>query len=164
LHYIVFAVYLLSCGFCISTLLLRFAIGVSDSSACSAAMVLCLIFYLGEKYGLYLFLVEKIHATQSSKKERTADPIYLVGLGLILIGFTALAFSAFIMYRSEYTASVCYIGFKRALAIAIVIYDVFVNIFLTSVFFYFIREFLAGGLLMTSEFSPYMHLFKCRHP
>jgi hypothetical protein len=123
-------------------------------------MALCLIFYLGQKYGLYLFLVERTHITQANSKSRTKDPIYLAGLAFVLVGFTAIGISAFATFKYSY-ATTCTIGLLRPVAITVLSWDIFVNMFLTVVFLYHIRDFLVDGLIIAITPPFLRRLTKC---
>jgi hypothetical protein len=140
---------------------LFFGIGIHQKESCSSSMILCLVFYLGQKYLLYLFLVERTHVTQA-KKSKAKDPIYITGLALILVGFTAIGISAFATFESN-PFPTCTIGLLRPVAITVLSWDIFVNVFLTSVFLYYIQDFLADGMMMTLSppiLRPVVQIFR----
>jgi len=58
-HIIVLSIYFLGCGYGFSLVLLYDGIGVFDQSTCRVAITLCMVFYLGQKYILHIFLVER---------------------------------------------------------------------------------------------------------
>jgi hypothetical protein len=147
-HILVLAIFFLTCAFCTSTLFFYFGVGIFNYKSCRSAVILCLVFYLGEKYVLYLFLVERTHITRAVSRHRRADPIYLAGLSFVVVGFTAIGIWTFIPLLANYS-SVCHIGLHKPVAAAILAWDVFVNLFLTFVFLHHIRKFLVDGLTMT---------------
>lgn len=138
----------LGVSFSVSTMFLYFGLGIYKEQICGSTMVLCLVFYLGQKYALYLFLVERTHVTQANKKSRTKDPIYIAGLAFIVIGFSAIGISAFATFHYNFSDG-CKIGLLRPVAITVLSWDIFVNVFLTSVFLYCIQSFLVDGFIMT---------------
>ena len=145
-HVLVLAIFLFACAFCISTLLLFFGYGTFNRDTCKSAGILCLVFYIGQKYALYLFLVERSHITAS--QSRREDRIYLTGLSFVLVGFTAVGICSFVYFNVHYT-SICHIGLNRSVAAAFLAWDIFVNVFLTFVFLYHMRDSLVEGMMMT---------------
>ena len=103
---------------------------------CRAAIDVCLVFYVGGKVFLYLFLVERAHQLVATKLPRLRDPIYLAGIAIVIFGFGVLAVFAFIhpvTSLSEIDGK-CRIGLPLAITIPLLSYDILINFALTSVF------------------------------
>lgn len=122
--------------------------GIFNEATCRSAGFSCLAFYLGQKYALYLFLVERTHICNGISRPRMQDPTYLAGLSFILVGFTAIGIACFVYLIDDYDR-VCHIGIHKAALTAILSWDVFVNLFLTFVFLHHIREFLLEPVIKT---------------
>ncbi|KAL2072558.1 hypothetical protein VTL71DRAFT_11901 [Oculimacula yallundae] len=150
-HFPVLITYFLGCSFCVSACLLDFGDTIHNDSACHAAIVLSLIFYLGQKLCLYLFLIERTHNVQAKRQPRKGDRVYLTGLAFLLIGFSAIVVSMFIFHIDTYDkeSRICQIGLKIPAASLILGWDVFVNIFLTTVFVRRCEPFMVKGLRAT---------------
>lgn len=129
-------IYFLGCSFCVSACLLYFGHTIYNESSCRAAIFLGLVFYLGQKACLYLFLVERTHSVQKKLLIRRKDKIYLSGMSFVLVGFTSIGIAAFRFHVANYNQeqNICHIGLTRMIASILLAWDIFVNIFLTFVF------------------------------
>lgn len=144
-------IYFLGCSFCVSACLLFFGYSIYDEISCRAAIFLGLVFYLGQKACLYLFLVERTHSVQKKLLTRMKDKIYLSGMALVLIGFTSIGIAAFMYHVASYDEeqNICRIGLTRRIAIILLSWDIFVNIFLTFVFLKVCAPYMSRGYLST---------------
>ncbi|EKD11833.1 hypothetical protein MBM_10002 [Drepanopeziza brunnea f. sp. 'multigermtubi' MB_m1] len=130
-HFIVLHTYLIGSLFCVSTCVLYFGHGIYDAHSCQAAIIIGLLFYLGQKYSLYVFLVER-HI--------------LVFLGFGLIGITALVFR---IATFNSTIGTCQIGIPRTITSVFLGWDVSINIFLTTVFLRRCKPYMVKGMKTT---------------
>ncbi|KUJ22474.1 uncharacterized protein LY89DRAFT_762712 [Mollisia scopiformis] len=150
-HIIVIIIYALGCIFCMSACLLYFGHTIYNQSSCEGAIFLGLVFYLGQKAFLYLFLVERTHSVQKKVLTRLQDKIYLSGLAMVLVGFTGIVVTTFFYHVAVYNTDqrVCHIGLTRQIASVFLTWDIFVNIFLTAVFLKRCGPYMSRGYLHT---------------
>ncbi|KAG4414153.1 hypothetical protein IFR04_012719 [Cadophora malorum] len=130
--------------------------------ACHAAIILSLVFSLGQKLCLYLFLVERTHGVQANARPRKKDYAYLAGLAFVLVGFSAMGLALFMFHIDTFniTTGIYQIGIARPVASALLIWDVFVNIFLTAVFVRHCKPYMVKGLRGTCLYPAIKGLLK----
>ena len=148
-HIIVLSIYFLGCAYSFSLVLLYYGVGIFDQSGCRAAVTLCMVFDLGQKYMLYIFLVERTHTVRATLCPRLKDVVCLLGLSFTLLGFTTLVITAFVFEMANYNTSsgLCQIGLKKPVVASLLAWDVIVNLFLTIVFIFKVREFMTRGIV-----------------
>ena len=66
----------------------------------------------------------------------------------MLVGFTVIGVSSLFYPVANYGA-ICHIGIRQPVTAAFLAWDVFMNLFLTLVFLYYLREFLEEGVTVT---------------
>lgn len=66
--------------FSIAAALIAFGFGLVGPIECYAAVNICIVFYMGHKFGLYLFLVERTQVVRARTLERRRNWIYMFGL------------------------------------------------------------------------------------
>ncbi|KAF8610589.1 hypothetical protein BDV93DRAFT_517688 [Ceratobasidium sp. AG-I] len=110
--------------------------GLSSShTTCSLGIFACIALYAGSKVLTYAFLIEKVHVVWGGAHQpRLKSPVYRICLItmmpyamiviLMLIGRIALL-------RSD---GACVIGLKRLASLSLLIYDLYINVFLTAMF------------------------------
>ena len=133
---LVLSIYSCAIGFIFSAGLLINAWDFTTPGRCRAAIDVCLVFYVGGKVLLYLFLVERAHQLVATKLARLGDPLYLLGIAIVLFGFGVLAVFAFIhpVTSLSHTDGKCRIGLPLVITIPLLSYDVIINFALTFVF------------------------------
>jgi len=125
--------------FMISSGVLVFGFGLEYSEdTCTAAVYLCILFYATSKFFVYAFLAEKVHIVWSPTIgiRRFESPVYLtciVSVSLYCIVMT-LMLGAPIHENRENGA--CVIGLKPLASIPLLVYDLYINLFLTFMFLY----------------------------
>ncbi|KAH8108734.1 hypothetical protein DFH11DRAFT_1070892 [Phellopilus nigrolimitatus] len=112
-------------------------VGLSFSEpVCSLGILSCIIFYACSKALIYLFLVERVWIVCSAGNTltRCQSRIYRGCMGVIF-GFLAIFVLLFI-YRYSHLRKdgVCMIGIDKFASIPLLIYDLLMNVFLTSMF------------------------------
>ncbi|KDQ61791.1 hypothetical protein JAAARDRAFT_204226 [Jaapia argillacea MUCL 33604] len=124
--------------------LFLFAAGVLVSSSparsnplvCSLGVDFCVTFYATSKFLIYCFLMERVYIVWSplNPAKRFKTPVYLVCFA-VLLGFIVIAL-IMVLGRVSYFREdgACMIGLTRHASITLLTYDLFVNIFLTSLF------------------------------
>ena len=133
---LVLAIYSCTIAFIFSAGLLINAWDFTTEGRCRAAIDLCLVFYVGSKVFLYLFLVERAHQLVATKLPRIRDPLYLVGIAIVLFGFGVLAVFAFMNPVTSLSKidGKCRIGLPLVITIPLLSYDILINFALTFVF------------------------------
>ncbi|KIK55074.1 hypothetical protein GYMLUDRAFT_248881 [Collybiopsis luxurians FD-317 M1] len=127
--------------FIFSSGILVFGIGLQFNHAvCSAAILLCIAFYATSKLLVYLYLIERVHIVwappvEGRTRSRLKSPVdiicfvtvslYAVVIGLLIAGRISL-------FRSG--DETCVIGLKALASIPLLTYDLYINVFLTSMF------------------------------
>ncbi|KAF3925006.1 hypothetical protein AA313_de0202902 [Arthrobotrys entomopaga] len=135
-RWLVLAVYVDSWLFVVSSTVLNIAFGLRSSvTACNAGILLCLICYLTTKI-IYFFLVEKVYIIRSKHKgPRNKDKMYLFNTIGMLFPYFIVIILTFIFRISElHSDGECYIGLKLVANIPLLVFDVIINIYLTSLF------------------------------
>ena len=142
---LVTAVYLCSICFIIAAGVLLLSTRLTTWSLCHGAIILCLVFYVGEKVFMYLYLVERAHKIGGVK--RAKDPIFLTGTFIIFCGFGTIAGIAFWQPVAEISKldQKCRIGLPLIVTIPLLSYDILINIAVTSVFVYYSLGVLKGS-------------------
>ncbi|PPQ69194.1 hypothetical protein CVT25_006972 [Psilocybe cyanescens] len=119
--------------------ILTFGFGLEHSEAtCVTAAYLCVVFYSTAKFFVYAFLAEKAHIVWSPTKgeRRLESSVYLcclVSVSLYCIVMT-LMLGGPIHETKENGA--CVIGLKPRASIPVLVYDLYINLFLTFMFIY----------------------------
>ncbi|KAF6241653.1 hypothetical protein HO173_000364 [Letharia columbiana] len=133
---LVLAIYSCTLAFIFSAGLLINAWDFTTEGRCRAAIDLCLVFYVGSKVCLYLFLVERAHQLVATKLPRLRDAIYLLGIAIVVFGFGVLAVFAFIhpVTSLSHIDGKCRIGLPLVITIPLLSYDIIINFALTFVF------------------------------
>lgn len=123
---LVLILFVLSISFVTSAAIVEAGLGLSSPSACHAAVIICLAFYVGSKVTMYVnsvvctfaelpvamvvpmmrlsltglyryvFLVERAHALRAPYMRRCRDWIWLAGMLTIGCGFGTIALCGFI--------------------------------------------------------------------
>lgn len=148
IKFIVFIIYILGLGFISSAAILQFGLGLSTTTRCRSAILMCLVFYVGGKVCVYLFLVERIHAIRATVYKRFKDWAWVTSMLVVVLGFGAIAVVAFLkpLFELSERDGKCRIGLPSKLLAGLLAYDVGVNIAMTVWFFMLVRPYLVSGL------------------
>ncbi|KAH9847168.1 hypothetical protein C2E23DRAFT_890231 [Lenzites betulinus] len=107
-----------------------------SETVCLLGILNCIAFYATSKILIYLFLVEKVHVVWSGayKKKRLRSPMYLTCLGIVSVYLGVAIF--LILSRVSYFREdgSCVIGLTRPASLTLLVYDLFINLLLTSLF------------------------------
>ncbi|KIM39932.1 hypothetical protein M413DRAFT_446844 [Hebeloma cylindrosporum] len=123
--------------FMMSSGILVFGIGLEYSEmSCTAAAYLCILFYSTSKFFVYAFLAEKVHIVWSPTVgvRRFESPVYLtclVSVSLYCIVMTLMLGGPIHENREN---GACVIGLKPLASIPLLVYDLYINLFLTFMF------------------------------
>lgn len=139
------AIYLCSICFIIAAGILLLSTRLTTWSLCHGAIILCLVFYVGEKVFMYMYLVERAHQTAGSK--RTKDWVFLVGNAIIFCGFGTIAGIAFWRPVAEVSKldNKCRIGLPLIVTVPLLSYDIGINTAVTSIFIFYAHRVLKGN-------------------
>ncbi|KAI9855277.1 MAG: hypothetical protein M1824_006204 [Vezdaea acicularis] len=140
-------------SFIVASAILGFGVGVGDLPKCKAAIILCLVFYVGGKVIMYVFLVERVHSIQQHQRTRREDPLFLGSLVVVLLGFGIIAIFSFVepLYDISQIDGRCRIGLPLKITLPLLIYDIAANLSLTVIFFHLVRPYMRRGL---PNFTP----------
>ncbi|KAF2680568.1 hypothetical protein K458DRAFT_392619 [Lentithecium fluviatile CBS 122367] len=152
---LVFILYALAISFVTSAAVVESGLGLSSSSACHAAIIICLVFYVGSKVTMYIFLVERAHALRAPYMKRSRDWIWLTGMLTIACGFGSIAICGFVWPIADlsHIDGRCRIGLPYKVTIPLLSFDVIINTLLTGIFIYLLRPLLQFGG-MSNEVVP----------
>lgn len=152
---LVLTIYGCTISFIFSAGLLINAWDFTTEGRCRAAIDLCLVFYVGSKVCLYLFLVERAHQLVAIKLGRLQDGVYILGIIIVLGGFGVLAVFAFLRPVTTLSAidGKCRIGLPLVITIPLLSYDIGINACLTLLFW------IRGKRLVKSR--GWRHVFQC---
>ncbi|KAI0820021.1 hypothetical protein BC628DRAFT_1331572 [Trametes gibbosa] len=107
-----------------------------SQTVCLLGILNCISFYATSKILIYLFLVEKVYVVWSGafKKKRLRSPIYLICLAVVsvYVGVAILLIISRVAYFREDGS--CVIGLTRPASLTLLVYDLAINVFLTSLF------------------------------
>ncbi|KAJ1308005.1 hypothetical protein OPQ81_002078 [Rhizoctonia solani] len=100
---------------------------------CTLGTLSCILFYGVVRGFIYLCLMERVHAVWSDGRRRLQSPAYCFCLALM----TPLGgIAAFMVYQGIHYLNngYCIIGIKHTASLTFMLYDIALNIFLTSLF------------------------------
>ncbi|KEQ86705.1 hypothetical protein M438DRAFT_181388 [Aureobasidium pullulans EXF-150] len=142
LNWLVLAIYVDSFFFVFFTGILSKAFSVNASAGfCDAAILLCLISYMSTKILLYYFLVEKCYLIRSAGEPRRQSKLWLFNFFGVICPYIVLVV-LMIVYRISYMnkEGVCIIGMQRNALVPTIVFDVFLNVWLTTLFLQPLRD------------------------
>jgi hypothetical protein len=102
-----------------------------------------LVFYVGSKVLVQLFLVERAHAVRYRLKRRRHDWVWLASVAIIVLGFGTIAGVAFAYPFADIgDDGKCRIGVPTKVTVPLITYDILINAALTAVFVVLLRPLL----------------------
>jgi hypothetical protein len=136
IRWLVICIYIVGILFISSSTILQYGFGLNVAPYCKTAILLCLVFYLSAKVLMYLFLAERARLMCIPLVNRKHDLIWLANVAMIVIGFGIIAVLAFVYLVSEVspTDGQCRIGLQLGITVALLAYDLFINMWLTGLF------------------------------
>ncbi|KAJ1309955.1 hypothetical protein OPQ81_006714 [Rhizoctonia solani] len=106
-----------------------------DDMSCSLGIYACIALYVLSKILTYGFLIEKVHVVWGGAHQpRLRSPIYRICL--ITVTPYAVVIVLMLLGRIAFIRNdgACVIGLKRLVSLTLLIYDLYINIFLTGLF------------------------------
>lgn len=157
-------IYILAVCFIVSAGVLITGWDFVTEGLCRAAIDLCLVFYVGDKVILYLFLVERTHQIRGPSCARYQDPTFFLSVVIVLGGFGIIAVFAF-LYPVTSLSNIdgkCRIGLPFKVTLPLLVYDIAINLGLTAFFCFIGHQYLRGRTFkqMMAVFSaalPFHH-------
>ena len=157
-------IYILAVCFIVSAGVLITGWDFVTEGLCRAAIDLCLVFYVGDKVILYLFLVERTHQIRGPSSPRHQDPTFFLSVVIVLGGFGIIAVFAF-LYPVTSLSKIdgkCRIGLPFKVTLPLLVYDIAINLGLTAFFCFIGHQYLRGRTFkqMMAVFSaalPFHH-------
>ncbi|KAF9650644.1 hypothetical protein BDM02DRAFT_3111949 [Thelephora ganbajun] len=116
--------------------ILILGVGMATSTvACSLGIYLCIVFYGTSKIFIYLFLIERVHVVwrPTPTTPRLHSRIYVVCVSLLTL-YLGVAAVMFYGNISGIREGICYIGLKFIASAPLLAYDLFITLFLTTLF------------------------------
>lgn len=134
-------------------------IGLNNHAVCSGLVYTCLVFYGLIKLSLYLFMAERIHTVRSVELSRWQDKVWIATMVIEVIGLgtvigLALGLAGFTLEPS----GVCRVGIPNKATIAILCFDIPINLWLIGCFVWLLRPTLRSGLHDTNQMSPFARM------
>ncbi|KAL7411107.1 hypothetical protein BDY24DRAFT_436093 [Mrakia frigida] len=128
-------VFLSSWAFLYAAGILVLGIGMSQSTvSCSLGIFSCIVFYALSKIFIYLFLIEKVHIIGNTSLPRLKSKLYIACL-VAMTPYVAVLVLMIAGRIAEITSNgACYIGLAKFASLSLLIYDLFLNVYLTSLF------------------------------
>ncbi|KAH7101612.1 hypothetical protein BKA62DRAFT_170861 [Auriculariales sp. MPI-PUGE-AT-0066] len=113
-------------------------IGLSTNDHnCDLGIIVCIALYTSSKFFIYLFLTERVFIVWNagSSLKRWQSPVYCV-CALIVAVYAAVIvlMSIFRISERHDDTNVCHIGLAPSASIALLTYDLFINLWLTGLF------------------------------
>ncbi|OCK84811.1 hypothetical protein K432DRAFT_344472 [Lepidopterella palustris CBS 459.81] len=151
---LIIILYMLAIAFVISAAVVENGLGLSSFPICHTAIIICLVFYVGSKVTMYIFLAERAHAMRAPYLRRAHDWIWLAGMLMVGIGFGSIAVVAFTFPVANLSVmdGRCRIGLPLKVTIPLLSFDAIINLVLTGVFIHLLRPLLSFGGI--SDISP----------
>ncbi|KAH7039490.1 hypothetical protein B0J12DRAFT_222036 [Macrophomina phaseolina] len=116
-------------------------VGLNETiTICRAAILLCLTLYLSTKVCVYLFLVEKVYIVRGSNMPRLKDRLYVFNICAAMGPYGVLAILNIIWRFSHLRNGTCIIGMEKKALMPLIIFDVGVNVYLTTLFIVPLRQ------------------------
>jgi hypothetical protein len=136
IRWLVICIYIVGILFVSSSTILQYGFGLNVTPYCKTAILLCLVFYLSAKVLMYLFLAERARLMCLPLVNRKYDSIWLANVAMIVVGFGIIAVLAFKYLVSEVSPidGQCRIGLQLGITVALLAYDLFINMWLTGLF------------------------------
>lgn len=134
--WLVVAVYVDSFLFVFVTALLKYGLGVNSAYAvCDAAILLCLVGYVSTKVLIYLFLVEKAFIIRGGMKTRLRSKMWVFNaMGMLALYSIVIILNFVFRIAHLDTNGMCVIGMERPALLPLIIFDLIVNVYLTTLF------------------------------
>ncbi|KAI0845752.1 hypothetical protein F5Y00DRAFT_265233 [Daldinia vernicosa] len=131
---VVFAIYVDSWAFVSGSSIVDYGIGVdSNIGVCSAAILLCLFFYITTKL-IYIFQVEKAFLIQGGTQRRVESKLYIFNLFGVLTIFVVICILTFVYRTTQINKGRCIIGIEKQALIPLIVLETAANVYIMALF------------------------------
>ncbi|USP75701.1 uncharacterized protein yc1106_02975 [Curvularia clavata] len=152
-HVYVFVDYVSAITFNISAAIVYNGLDTTTSRVCEAIIRLCLLFYTAGKVsisrccGRYLFLVERVRVLRAPYRSRFGDYLWLLSTITIFVTLGAIGVAGSVSPVTSVSPAdrICRIGLQPYAIIPLLVCDIVINMFLTSVFIYLLSPLVRGS-------------------
>jgi hypothetical protein len=153
IRWLVICIYIVGILFISSSTILQFGFGLNVAPYCKTAILLCLVFYLSSKVLMYLFLVERARLMRLPLVNRKHDLLWLANMAMVVTGFGTIAVLAFIYLVAKVSPEdgQCRIGLQLGITVALLAYDMFVNMWLTGLFIKLAAKYMTRFFVVMSK-------------
>ncbi|KAH0538464.1 hypothetical protein FGG08_004962 [Glutinoglossum americanum] len=136
IRWLVIIIYVVGILFVLSSTLLQYGFGLNVVKNCRAAIILCLVFYLGAKVLMYIFFVERARLMCLPVVQRKYDKVWWGNMIMVVAGFGVIAVLSFVYLVTEVSPvdGQCRIGLRLGVTVALLAYDMIINVWLTGLF------------------------------
>jgi hypothetical protein len=122
-------------AFTLSAFILTLASRVRPDALCGTAIQLCLTFYLGGKFLLYVYICERLRSIRSQVVDRCADILWQRCFWALLIIFGQVAIVLFFYPIDTARFGYCTIGVPTFVIVPILVFDIGCNITASWIFY-----------------------------
>jgi hypothetical protein len=140
--------YLFAITFILAAAVLECGLGIETFAVCRSAILVCLVFYVGSKVLMYIFLIERARSVRAPYASRRKDWLWLSGVIMVSLGFGTIAIIAFLYPTTDISGidGKCRIGLPFKVTIPLLSFDCTINVVLTAIFIYLLRPILRLGV------------------
>jgi len=128
-------IYIFGVLFALSAFVLTLSSGLRDDDFCDSAIELCLVFYLGGKLILYIFMCERLRAVRMGFIDRSADVLWQRCFWGVVGIFGQIAIMSFFWPIDDIGPGYCAIGLPKFTTIPLLVMDVSCNLLVSAIFF-----------------------------
>ncbi|KAI1657423.1 hypothetical protein F4813DRAFT_396332 [Daldinia decipiens] len=123
---LIFAIYVDSWAFVFGSSIVDYGIGVdSNLGVCSAAILLCLFFYVTTK-------VEKAFLLQDGTRRRVESKLYIFNLFGVLTIFAVICILTFVYRAAQMNKGRCIIGIEKQALIPLIVLEIVANVYIMA--------------------------------
>lgn len=135
LVWVVLGIFVDSWLFVFTTGILKYGVDLNSSwNVCSAALFLCLTFYVITKILFYIFLVERAYVVRNDAKPRLKSKLYIFNTFVVIFLYLMVAMVNMTYRVTRIDNGVCIIGMQRPAMVTLLGFDTIVNFYLTTLF------------------------------
>ncbi|KAF1344159.1 hypothetical protein BDV97DRAFT_403106 [Delphinella strobiligena] len=139
--WLLLATYVDSLVFIVSSAVLSKNFALDHSAGfCDSAILICIMFFFSSKIIMYAFFNEKVRIVRNPTTPRLKDRLYMFNTIVVLGIYVGLVILLFLYRLYMIRAGRCYIGIKRPVLVPALLFDGFVNVYLTALFIDPIRK------------------------
>ncbi|PVH91767.1 hypothetical protein DM02DRAFT_702928 [Periconia macrospinosa] len=138
-------------GFVICTAVVASGQGLRTERLCYSAIIICILFYTGNKLAIYIFLLERARIVRAPFVPRRKDGVWIVSIVLICVGFGSITMLAYLTPVVELSRldGRCRMGVPAKVSLPLMCFDVVINFLLTGIFLWLMKPVLASRQILS---------------